>query len=178
MMNFTNAQIPPGELPAIENVEFNPLEKDYLKAERISFLITVVVVSLVVAAAFYFIPALQIPAVIYPAVLILTGFFLLYWLGDGIGFRYSGYALREKDLLFRTGWIFRKIRVVPLNRIQHVSVQSGPIERNLGLASISIYTAGASDADFTIKGVSALTAQQIKEWVSRQSDETNSAEII
>jgi len=62
--------------------------------------------------------------------------------------------------------IFR--RAVPLKRIQHVSVQSGPIERKFGLASISIYTAGSEEADFTIKGITEPTAQQIKEWISTQ----------
>lgn len=178
MMNFSNSNILPNELPIIEDVEFISLEKDYLKVERISFFITVIIISVVVSLAFYFIRALQIEALIYTAVGILTFLFSLFWLAVGFDFRYSGYALREKDLLFRSGWLFRKTRVVPLNRVQHVSVQSGPIERKFGLASISIYTAGASNADFTINGISEQTAQQIKAWVSRQLHGTDLEQSI
>ena len=94
---------------------------------------------------------------------------LIYgWISVNYGFRHSGYALRTKDILFKRGWIIRKIRVVPLKRIQHVSLQSGPVERKFGLASISIYTAGSEEADFTIRGITQQTAQQIKEWISTQ----------
>ncbi|MBK7123972.1 MAG: PH domain-containing protein [Chitinophagaceae bacterium] len=47
----------------------------------------------------------------------------------------------------------------PAKRV-HVSVQSGPIERKFGLASISIYTAGSDEADLTIRGINTETAQQ------------------
>jgi len=42
------------------------------------------------------------------------------------------------------------------------------LERKFGLSSVSLYTAGASDADFTIRGIKMETAQQIKEWVSKK----------
>src|SRR5690606_32762321 len=95
-------------------------------------------------------------------------FTALLFFSTELGFKYSGYALREKDIIFRSGWIVRKERIVMLNRIQHVSVQSGPLERAFGLSSVSLYTAGASDADFTIRGIKIETAQQIKEWVSKK----------
>ena len=78
---------------------------------------------------------------------------------------------REKDILFKHGWLIQKIRIVPLKRIQHVSIQSGPIDRNFGLASISIFTAGSNEADFTIKGITDQTALQLKEWISKQVNE-------
>src|SRR5688500_13683010 len=97
--------------------------------------------------------------------IILSG---LRWLVDTGSFKYRGYAIRDKDVLFRPGWLVRKVRRVPLNRVQHVSVQSGPIERLYKLASVSIYTAGAGAADFTIRGIREDKAQQIKEWISNQ----------
>jgi membrane protein YdbS with pleckstrin-like domain len=95
-------------------------------------------------------------------------FFVIGWISDTVGFNNSGYALRDKDILFRRGWLIRKIRVVPLNRVQHVSIQSGPIERRYQLSSVSIFTAGSGAADFTIHGLTIEKAAQIKEWISNQ----------
>ncbi|HEX8333749.1 MAG TPA: PH domain-containing protein [Segetibacter sp.] len=167
-MNFSNKDVLPGELPTIELVDFNPLEKDYLKVSRIAFLISGSIVLIIGIAAFYFIKAIQLPIAIYTSAGVFIGLSFIGWLSNNIGFKHSGYALRERDILFRRGWFIRKTRAVPLKRIQHVSVQSGPIERRFGLSSISIYTAGSEEADFTINGITEQRAQQIKEWISTQ----------
>jgi hypothetical protein len=109
---------------------------------------------------------MQKPLIIYCAAVAFIAITVIGWIAETISFKNSGYALRENDLLYRTGWLVRKIRVVPLKRIQHISVQSGPIERMYGLASVSVYTAGSDNADFTIKGISKETASKIKDWVS------------
>lgn len=167
-MNFINNNISTEELPAIENVIFHPLEKNYLKVTRISFFIGGLVVIAIGAALFYFIKKIQVPVVIYSSVAAFVILSIAGWISNSIGFNYAGYALRDKDILFRRGWFTQKVRAVPLKRIQHVSLQSGPIERKFGLASISIYTAGSDEADFTIRGITLQTAQQIKEWISQQ----------
>lgn len=167
-MTFSNQNILPAELPTIEEVRFHPLEKKYLLVERISFAIALAIVLAVAIPLFYFIEFLQKPTILFIALALLCLLSLIAWFSTGIDFSYSGYALREKDLLFRSGWFIRKKKVVLLNRVQHVSIQSGPIERQFGLASISIFTAGASQADFTIKGIKEETARNLKEWVSNQ----------
>jgi membrane protein YdbS with pleckstrin-like domain len=167
-MDFTNNLVSNEQLPTIGNVVFEPLEKTYLKVSRIVFMISGLIVLLIGFAVFLFIKETRVPIVIYScagAFVVLT---LVGWLSNNISFEHSGYALRERDILFKRGWFIRKTRAVPLKRIQHVSVQSGPIERKFGLASISIYTAGSEEADFTIKGITEPRAQQIKEWISTQ----------
>ena len=172
-MNFSNQTVFPAELPSMKELSFHPLEKEYLLVERISLAITFVIILAVALPLFYFIEFLQEPVIMISAVVLFVLFSLLAWFSTSLDFNYSGYALREKDLLYRSGWFIRKQKVVMLNRVQHVSVQSGPIERKFGLASISIYTAGASQADFTIDGIKEETAQNIKEWINNQPDGDN-----
>ena len=167
-MDFSNNNVLSEKLPTIENVVFEPLEKDFLKVSRIAFIISGSIVLLIGVSLFYFIKTIRLPVAIYTAAGIFVLICILGWLLNNIDFKYSGYALRERDILFRRGWLIRKTRAVPLKRIQQVSVQSGPIERRFGLASISIYTAGSEEADFTINGITEGTAQQIKEWISTQ----------
>lgn len=165
-MNFSNLNVVPTELPTIEEIPFRPLEKDYLLVERISAGITFSVILVIVISVFYFIESIQETLTMLLAGGVLILIFALSFVSTTISFKYSGYALRERDILFKSGWIIRKTRIVMLNRIQHVSVQSGPIERKYSLSSVSIYTAGSSQADFTISGISEETALRIKQWIS------------
>ncbi len=167
-MNFLNESISPGDLPSIENVTYSPLERAYLKVQHIALIFKFLLFAIAGVTAFYFIKKFQTPIVMYSGMAALIIISVLNWIGNEMGFRYSGYALRDRDILFRSGWLMKKARVVPLNRVQHVSVQSGPLERKFGLASVSIFTAGSGSADFTIKGIKEDKAQQIKDWISNQ----------
>ena len=167
-MNFSNITIEVEDLPAIESVAFKPLEKDYLKVSRIAFLISTLIVLAIGGVLFYFINEIQTPVIISTSAAVFLLLTIFGWVATTLAFNYGGYALRERDILFRQGWLVRKVRIVPLKRIQHVSLQSGPIERKFGLASISIFTAGSEEADFTIKGITKEIAQQIKDWIGTQ----------
>ncbi len=168
-MNFTNSLIAPEELPRLEEVTFHPLEKNFVVVEVISLLISMGILLAIGMVFFNFIENLQTLPIISTAALFFGLITLFRFLAIHISYKFSGYALREKDLLYRSGWIKRKTRIVMLNRIQHVSVQSGPLERKFGLSSVSIYTAGSSAADFTIEGITEDTAQRIKSWISTET---------
>jgi uncharacterized protein len=165
---FTNQNISPDELPKVETIEFHPLEPDFLKVERISVMIILAVILIAASSLFMIFDNFKDLLVVIPALFVFLLFAAFLFVSTEISFKFSGYALREKDIVYRSGWIIRKERIVMLNRIQHVSVQSGPIERKYGLSSVSLFTAGASDADFTIKGIKAETAGQIKKWISNR----------
>ncbi|MCY7421959.1 MAG: PH domain-containing protein [Chitinophagaceae bacterium] len=165
-MNFSNIEVLVPDLPLVELINFNSLEKDYLRVQRLTFFITFSIVGIVLNGVVLIFEKLQTSWII---MLFVTGFLLvalLVWFGDTLSFKYSGYALRQKDVLYRSGWFIQKVRMVPLSRIQHVSVQSGPIERKYKLASVSIFTAGLAQADFTIRGITDGTANQLKEGIT------------
>jgi membrane protein YdbS with pleckstrin-like domain len=167
-MDFANKMISPLELPSIAEVTFHPLEKNYLLVKRISFFITIGILLVLAVLLFYILEEIQDPFIISMAIMLFILFSILSYVSTSLSFKYSGYALREKDLLFRSGWIIRRVRIVMCSRIQHVSIQSGPMERKFGLSSVSIFTAGSSEADFTIKGITEQTAQRIKEGVNSE----------
>lgn len=166
---FTNIEINLAELPKFEQVSFNKQEVKYLVVKRITMLITITVFVIISALAYIFIKKIHNNATLYAMIGTIILITLFWLIADTIGFKYAGYSLREKDILYRSGWIIRKTRMVPLNRIQHVSMQSGPIERKYGLASITVYTAGGDDSDdFSVKGITTETAIQLKEWIRSQ----------
>jgi membrane protein YdbS with pleckstrin-like domain len=157
----------------VEDVPFQPLERNYLKVERITFFITSFIFLAAGIVAFYFIESIQLASIIFISAALFMLARIIGWIADTLNYRFSGYALRQQDILYRKGWFIRKTRVVPVNRIQHVSVQSGPIERMYKLASVSIYTAGSDHADFTIRGINEQTASQIKDWITGQMNESH-----
>jgi len=167
-MDFSNLNVEVESLPTIGDVTFQPLEKSYLKVSRIVYILSTMIVIAIIVVLFYFIKKIQTPVVMSVTGGVFVLLTLFGWITNTLNFNHSGYALREQDVLFRRGWLVRKIRIVPLKRVQHVSLQSGPIERKFGLASISIFTAGSELADFTIKGITQQTARQLKEWISTQ----------
>ena len=59
-----------------------------------------------------------------------------------------------------------KLTTVAYNRIQHIEVSSGLIERKLDLATLSIYTAGDSGSDLVIRGLNNVEANRITAFLS------------
>src|SRR5690606_23304763 len=83
-------------------------------------------------------------------------------------FRAWRYALREHDVLLRHGVLWRVQRSIPRRRIQHVDVQSGPLDRVYGLADLTLYTAGADDEENQIPGLRVEDAEALRDALLRE----------
>lgn len=73
------------------------------------------------------------------------------------------YRLDGKVLETRSGIWFRVTRMLPLPRLQHVDIQRGPIERYLGLSSLTLYTAGTRAAMISIPGLGEAKAKELRD---------------
>jgi membrane protein YdbS with pleckstrin-like domain len=58
-----------------------------------------------------------------------------------------------------SGWLTREWRIVPISRIQSIDTEIGPLQRRLGLATISVTTA-SSEGKITIEGVATPVAEE------------------
>jgi membrane protein YdbS with pleckstrin-like domain len=72
------------------------------------------------------------------------------------------WALREDDVMARFGVIWQVSRSIPRVRVQHVDVSSGPIDRALGLAEVSLHVAGSAGAVLTIPGLAPAEAEALR----------------
>lgn len=171
-MEFLNESVDIQGLPKVEELKMNPLEHDYLKVIRIEWAISSLVLMLICLALVTFIPALrQIRwiSVIGAGWLILVG---TYAFLQTKSFHRRAYAFRQKDVVYRSGWLIETIRTCPFNRIQHSSVSISLLEKRFGLGTLSLYTAGSDGADLRIPGLKEHEAHRIKEWITeRISDE-------
>lgn len=164
-MDFINEQIDTGSIPDVTSINWQPMEKDYLKVLRLEWLFTSFVLLLVAIALFFFvIPFRETLAV----VLLISGWLLivsLYFFIQERSFHLRAYAIREHDILYRHGWIVQRIHACPVNRIQHCSSDAGPLERKFKLSSLTLFTAGTSGADLRISGLRAEIAEDIRDFI-------------
>lgn len=72
------------------------------------------------------------------------------------------YCVRPLDVNLQSGYLFWKAVSVSINRVQHIEVTQGPIQRWLGIAELSVYTAGTTGSDLKIPGLAAAEANNIK----------------
>ena len=164
-MEFTNDAIDLSLIPRAEDVQLVAIERTYLKVLRLEWIISSLVVLVILSLLFFFIDRLQITwlmAVAGTAWLLLA--VISYWIMDK-SFSRKAYAIREKDVIYRTGWIVRRLQICPFNRIQHCSIHSGPLERQFGLASLSLFTAGSEGSDMKIPGLTESHAASLREFI-------------
>lgn len=91
----------------------------------------------------------------------MTLFFSLFFASRR--FLFIGYARTNEAMHLKYGALFRSIRSVPLNRIQHVEYKQAFLERVFGIARLAIYTAGSGGADLTLPGLTPDDAMRFKE---------------
>ncbi len=62
--------------------------------------------------------------------------------------RYSvhRWEITDEAVYTRTGWITQESRVAPITRVQTVDTHRGPLERLLGLATVTVTTASSAGA--------------------------------
>lgn len=77
-------------------------------------------------------------------------------------FRRWGYAERDEDVYLTNGLWSRQLQCVPYGRMQLVEVQSGPVDRMFGLASVEMVTSSTSGT-ITIPGLAAGEAAALRD---------------
>lgn len=171
MDNFTNSVLIPENLPEIKSETFHLLDKKYLNI----IFIRILIFALILFggfAAFLFIPE-EMPPVLVIAILLSVIVILLAYssLITILGFPRKGYLVRDKDVSYKKGLITYKQTSVPFNRIQHVEVNQGVLEKLYRLSSVKIYTAGGTSSDLSIPGLPAGDAQKLKAFLSEKISE-------
>ena len=160
---FENIEIPVEELPRADALEWQPLDPAYRKRLLVDRLITI---GFLLAGATLAVVLSGFDAV--RALLLYSGaglisIAMLAW--PFVAVPRMGYAVRDKDLVYRSGVFWRSVTAVPFNRIQHVETSSSPLDRRFSLASLKLFTAGGSGGDLKIDGLHRERAEQLRAFV-------------
>ncbi len=171
-MLFENPPVDIGNLPSRETIEYQPLEKKYLKVKLINQIVFFLV-FLIVATVFKLIN--NDGEWELANTLIILGWVVVYVLAllyMRKAFRYKGFVVRQKDIIYKKGWLWNNTLTVPFNRIQHCEVSQGPIEKMFNLSKLNIYTAGGQNSDMKLPGLSSEEASKIKTYLLNQINES------
>ena len=76
-----------------------------------------------------------------------------------------GFKMDGELMLTRYGIIFHEERAIPVNRMQHIDLSRGPIERLFGLASLVVFSAGNEGAAFRVPGLAVQRAESLRDEV-------------
>jgi membrane protein YdbS with pleckstrin-like domain len=74
-------------------------------------------------------------------------------------YRVHRWETTEDAVYALEGWLTHKWQVVPISRIQSIDTEIGPLQRRLGIATITVATA-SSEGKITIEGVNARVAEE------------------
>ena len=172
-MVFSNKELDIERLPRAEEVLYVPLDKRYHSLLIVEGILFFILVSIAAAVIFVWNETLIETPLMFLLIFIwaLLSFWLL-WSGF-FSWKFKGYALREKDILFKSGIFFRSKVIIAFHRVQHIEIHQGPLERLFGITSITLFTAGGGHSDLTIPGLHPELSAKIKDWITKsgESDE-------
>jgi len=163
MENFSNESIDINSLPKFEEVEYSRISDKYLIKSNISTGIFLCFILVGWGVMWYFGAGTQ--NLQLAAIVIVLFFAFRFWNNFKMQKNF-GYALREKDVLYRRGFLVNSVTIIPFNRIQHVSVSRDFIDKMLNISSIQIFTAGGGGSDINIPGLKPDLAVNLKEALS------------
>jgi membrane protein YdbS with pleckstrin-like domain len=153
---------------------FKSLERSYLKIFRFSALL----ITLLAAMPFT-IGSSVFWDLTWPfRVLVFLGIWLLF---VGLFFWYSihwykayHYKLTESGLKIHKGVFWQQQNMVPRNRVQHIDITTGPLERRYDLSKLVVHTAGTRNATITLPGLLQQDAAALRQELinSNQTEDT------
>ena len=159
MTSFTNTQLSIDDIPAVSEVQFSELHPNYKSINLISTLAGLAVTLIPVILFLIFVNIEPVHFLIWLTIVMIV---VLSLIASFYRAKARFYAMREHDVLFQQGLFWQKTTAVAFNRIQHIDLTHGPVERKYNIASLKFFTAGGSSVDLKIPGLPEEDAEQIR----------------
>ena len=166
---FVNPEVPLESLPTLEELDWRPLHRNFVKRLQVRKLMQAAVVCAVVGVAHVVVAnAAKLSGLswLFPWVWI----FVPAWIAVALAWPVvevprRGYAVRDKDIAYKSGVLWRAETVVPYNRVQHAETGSGPIDRYFSLSRLTVFTAGTAGGDLRIDGLGEDVAERLRVFI-------------
>lgn len=159
---MTNRQIWPDAVQPVESLEFLAVEPTYIKVLTARIALTYL---LIMGVAF-----------IIPLTVESYGWWILLGVESALAiamalnialinriYSVKGYALRNRDISYRSGLFFTSVKTVPFSKIQQVSVRTNPLGRMFRLYHLDIINGSQSAGNvISIPGLTQDKAERLK----------------
>lgn len=144
-------------------MDYKKLDKRIKTSWRLARLIRLVITMALLGFTRLFIDKPLGPNIFYYDIFLLAVFLYLFItliVYPEVEYRQWSYALTYDRVEIHHGIIFLRTTVIPIIRIQHVTISQGPINRIFKLSTVVIFTASGS---FEIEGLNSDTALSLTE---------------
>lgn len=165
---FENTQIEVAALPKSSDLELKPLSTTRARIEAfyvLLFGLIPVLISNIITFIAVDSEHRGLLALIYAGVYLVL-ICIISW--TYLAAKNRRFALRDKDIVLKTGLINHRLAIIPINRIQHVELHRPFLDRKYDLATMAIYTAGASTVDAQVHGLAEEEAVRIQAFILDQ----------
>lgn len=89
--------------------------------------------------------------------------------------RFTHWRLDAHGFGLQRGRFWRNETRVPGSRVQHIDIQRGPLERQFGLSTLIVHTAGTRNSAVAVPGLDAGDAERLRDhlaqWVEHEDDD-------
>jgi membrane protein YdbS with pleckstrin-like domain len=139
-----------------------PLDKGQLWVMRIHAAVFALLLLLIAAGAEFL---LRDPLGLPRGTILLPVLILSIWIvffGPARRFRRWGYLMDGEELQVRRGLMTQVHTVVPLDRVQHIDIAQGPLERSFGVSRLIVHTAGTLHSQVLLPGLPRETAERMR----------------
>ncbi|MGZ8998483.1 MAG: PH domain-containing protein [Allosphingosinicella sp.] len=142
-----------------------PLERGQLQVFRVHAILQALVLA-ALAAAGEVLLAIRTdfpPGMIAGPVFLLILYLVI--LSPGRQYRAWGYWMDSEDLRLSSGVWIRTEVLVPLDRVQHIDLSQGPIEKGFGVSRLIVHTAGTQYSRVALPGLSRQDAERMRDEI-------------
>jgi len=167
---FENPEVALESLPSADALDWLALDPAFVRCQQTKALLRWVVVAVVAAVAsglglVFETPTIELEPILAGwAVIVVAASRAVLWPLLDVPRR--GYVVRDKDLVYKVGVVWRSVKAVPYNRVQHAETASGPVDRRFALARLTVFTAGGSGGDLRIDGLSSDVAERLRAHIA------------
>jgi membrane protein YdbS with pleckstrin-like domain len=142
-----------------------PLEPGQLKLMRVRSAIGALLLLIAVNLADYLLNreiGLLRFALVLPA---LPPLLYVILISPGRRYRAWGYRMDAEELQLSHGVWTRVQTIVPLERVQHIDISQGPLERGFAVCRLLVHTAGTMHSRVVLPGLARATAERMRDEI-------------
>lgn len=144
----------------------HPSQKSLISVTTILFMLLFVIIA--GAVDFFLQTKIGLPQGSIIAPMITIALVLILFLPNR-KYRRWGYDIEQRDengqLRVLRGYLWRTDTIVPFNRIQHIDVAQGPLQRIFDLSTLVVHTAGTHNSIVSLPGLATPDAEAMREII-------------
>lgn len=172
-MELTNYQTMLDNSTPVESLDFEQLDRRYVRVCTISYAIGYIV--MICASLLWLVTdwEYQLEALIATEAVILLAFAVNMMLIPKI-YSFKGYAIRQHDISYRSGIFFPTVTTVPFSKIQQVTLRQNPVSRIFGMYAVDIVNGSQSSMkQMSMPGLTKQRAEQLKSMLISETDDVD-----